>query len=100
MLKIGSDFGINFCALPHKLLRLFLHATLKSFLVLEALFGSVLPHIFCDLHGAEVWTAHAAEMRQLGAFLRQCLVVELASGDRIEAQVELVFPTEFESRFA
>src|SRR3954452_7371505 len=45
-------------------------------------------------------TAHAAEMRELRAFLRQRFIMEFSSGDGIEAQIELIFPAEFESRFA
>ena len=41
-----------------------------------------------------------AEMRQLGAFLRQGFVMELARGVRVEAQVELVFPAELEAGLA
>ncbi|MFO1206743.1 MAG: hypothetical protein U1E63_13635 [Burkholderiales bacterium] len=37
-------------------------------------------------------------MGELGAFLRQRLVVELLRLVRIEAQVELVVPVEFETR--
>ena len=37
-------------------------------------------------------------MRDLARVLRQGFVVKLAGGDRIEAEVELVFPTEFEAR--
>ena len=42
--------------------------------------------------------AHRAEMRELGAFLRQGLVVELARLVRIEPQVELVLPAKLETR--
>ena len=39
-------------------------------------------------------------MGGLGAILRQCLVVIEAGGDRVETQVELVFPAKFEAGFA
>jgi hypothetical protein len=38
-------------------------------------------------------------MRGLGAFRRQGCVVELARRDRIEAEFELIIPTECEARF-
>ena len=44
--------------------------------------------------------AHGAEVRGLGAFLRQGFVVELARGFGIEREIELIFPAEFEARFA
>src|SRR4051794_21753191 len=44
--------------------------------------------------------AHAAEMRALGPLLRQGFIVKLACGFWIEAEVELVFPTELEARLA
>ena len=44
--------------------------------------------------------AHGAEVRGLGAVLRQRFVVELARGHGVEAQVKLVFPAEFEARLA
>jgi len=39
-------------------------------------------------------------VRELGAFLRQCLVVEFLRLLRVEAEVELVGPAEFEARLA
>ena len=39
-------------------------------------------------------------MRGLCAFLRERFVVELARGQGIEAEVELIFPAEFEARLA
>ena len=44
--------------------------------------------------------AHRAEVRGLRSFLRKGLVVELARGFGIERQIELIFPAEFEARFA
>ncbi|MCG3163192.1 MAG: hypothetical protein JMDDDDMK_04575 [Acidobacteria bacterium] len=43
--------------------------------------------------------AHRTEMRLLGAFLRQSLVVEFARGFGIEREVELIFPAEFKTGF-
>ena len=39
-------------------------------------------------------------MRGPGAFLRERFIVELARGHRVEAEVELIFPAEFEARHA
>src|SRR5690606_40939332 len=46
----------------------------------------------------ELRPAHGAEVRDLGRILGQGLVVEGACGVRVQAQVELVFPAEFEAR--
>src|SRR6266513_4482741 len=43
--------------------------------------------------------AHRAEMRELRAFLGQRLVVELLCLVWVEAEIELVLPAEFETRF-
>ena len=42
--------------------------------------------------------AHRAEMRDLGGFLGQRLVVEFARLVRVQAEIELVVPAEFETR--
>ena len=42
--------------------------------------------------------AHGAEVRELGALLRERLVMEILRGVRIEAQIELVLPAELEPR--
>ena len=39
-------------------------------------------------------------MGGLGAFLRERLIVEFTRGHGVEAQVELIFPAEFEARLA
>jgi hypothetical protein len=44
--------------------------------------------------------AHTAKVRELGAFLRQRFVVEFLRLFRIEAEVELIGPAEFEARLA
>jgi hypothetical protein len=53
-----------------------------------------------SLYSTEMRTAHGAEMRELGAFLRQRLVVEFLRLFGIEAEVELIGPAEFEARLA
>src|ERR1035441_9984695 len=96
----GLRFGVNLRAFFYKLAGLFLHPLLEGLLVADALFGGVFADIFGDLHRAEVRAAHGAEMGQLRALLREGLVVEVAGGGRVEAQVELVFPAELEAGFA
>jgi hypothetical protein len=59
------------------------------------LFGGVFADVFGDFHRAEVRAAHGAEVRGLCAFLQQGFVVELARGDGVEAEVELIFPAEW-----
>jgi hypothetical protein len=66
---------------------------------MELLTG-VFAHVFGDFHAAEMRAAHGAEMRGLGAFLRQGFVVEFARGLGVEREVELVFPAEFKARLA
>src|SRR6266480_3642626 len=50
----------------------------------------VVADVLRDLHRAELWAAHRAEMRHLVGFLRQRLVVEAFCRVRIEPEVELV----------
>src|SRR5688572_20349412 len=47
-----------------------------------------------------MWAAHGAEVGGLGAFLREGFIMKFAGGFGIEAEVELIFPTEFETGFA
>ena len=42
--------------------------------------------------------AHAAEVGHFGSFFRHGLIMELPRRFRIEREVELVFPAEFEAR--
>ena len=62
--------------------------------------GGVLADVFADLHRAEVRAAHGAEMGGFGTVLGESFVVIEAGGDGIEAEVKLVFPTEFEAGLA
>ena len=70
------------------------HALL-GFLGGEEVFGGLvllrrkLAHFLADLHRAEFGAAHAAEMRGLGAFRRQGLVVILLGGVGVERPVSL-----------
>jgi hypothetical protein len=52
---------------------LLFQAPIQRFALGEALFRRVAADIFCDAHGTEVRAAHGAEVRSLGAFLRQSL---------------------------
>ena len=63
------------------------------------LLGRELADFLADLHRTEFRAAHAAEMRGLGAFGGQGLVVVLFRRVGVERQVELVAPAEFEARF-
>src|SRR5882762_717345 len=94
------NFGVNLSAFLYKLLRFFFHAALERFLFFHALLGGIFSDVFGDFHRTEVRTAHAAEVSELSAFLRQRLVVIFTSRDGIEAQVKLILPTEFESGLA
>ena len=61
------------------------------------LLAGKVPHLLRDLHRAELWAAHRAEMRGLGAFGWQRLVVVLFGGVGVEGEVELVSPAELEA---
>ena len=58
----------------------------------------VAPHIFCDLHAAEMRSAHRAEMGTLRPFRGKGLIVKRAGSLGVEGEIELVFPAEFEAR--
>ncbi len=96
----GSRLRVNLGTLLDELTGLFFHALLQGLLLGDALLGGVFADVFGDLHRAEVRTAHGTEVRGLCAFLWERLVVELARGDGVEAEVELIFPAEFEARLA
>ena len=91
---------VNLRALIHKLLRLRLHPAFERVLLAHALFGGVFADVLGDFHRAEMRAAHGTKMGALGAFLRQGFIVKFARRHGIEAQVELVFPAEFEARLA
>src|SRR6185312_15242286 len=87
---------VNLRALLHKLLRLFFHPLLQGLFLSHSLLRRVFADVFGDFHGAEMRAAHGAKMRGFGAVLRQGFVVEFTRGHRVEAEVELIFPAEFE----
>ena len=64
------------------------------------LLAGEVPHFLRDLHRAEFWAAHRAEVGGLGAFCGQRLVVVLFGGVGVEGEVELVSPAELEARAA
>src|SRR5215813_8822524 len=71
------------------------HARRHGLLGRDAVRLRVIAHVLGDLHRAEVWAAHRAEVRALRGRRRQRLVVELARGLGVERQVELIVPPEF-----
>src|SRR6478736_1006132 len=77
--------------------RLRLHPLRKRVAFVQSLLRRVLADILRDLHRAEMRTAHGAEVRELRAVLRQCLVVEFARLVGIETEIELVLPPELEA---
>src|ERR1051325_1714533 len=86
-----SNWRVDLRSLLAELLRLGRHAGLRC---------RIIPNVLRDLHRAELWPAHRAEMCDLGAVGRQRLVMVCASGDGVERQVELIDPTELEARLA
>src|SRR4029077_4367707 len=94
-----SGLLVDLGALLHELDRLLLHALFQRALLGQTLLLGVFAHVLRDLHRAEMRTAHRAEVSELGALLRQRLVVELLRLVRVEAEVELVLPAELETRF-
>src|ERR1700731_5371941 len=66
--------------------------------VAHALGAGLRTHLVRDAHGAELRSAHRAEMRHLVALLRQRRIVEGAGRVRVEREVELVLPAEIEAR--
>ncbi len=66
------DFGSSF----DELFALLIHPALEGFFLGDGLLSGVFPHVFGDLHGAEVGG--------LRAFLREGFIVELTGRDGIE----------------
>src|SRR6267154_3438062 len=88
---------VNLRALLHELDRLRFHALLQRLDIRYPLLRRIFTDVLGDLHRAEVRAAHRAEMRDFGGILRQGFVVEFARLVRIETEVELVVPAEFEA---
>src|SRR5215467_9478417 len=79
------SFAVNFGAVREEILRFLIQPALECFFGLEALLGRVFAYVFSNTHRTEMWSAHAAEMRQLRSFLRQSFVMELSRRDRVQA---------------
>src|ERR1051326_1694715 len=95
-----SCLGVDFRTFLNKFSSFLFHAGLVRLFLSNSLFRRILPDVLCDLHRAEMRAAHGTEVRGLGAFLRKRLVVKLARGHGIEAQVELILPAELEAGLA
>ena len=93
-----SGLAIQLAALLHEFHRLLFHAFIERGLLVHALLRGEVAHVLGDFHRAETRAAHRAEMRDLAGFPGQGFVVEFARLVRVEAEVELVFPAEFEAR--
>ena len=94
-----SRLPVNIPALLHKLYRLLFHTFAECGLLVYAFFRGEVAHVLGDFHRAETRAAHRAEVRDLAGFPGHGLVVEFARLVRgVEAEVELVFPAEFEAR--
>src|ERR1700722_12983791 len=94
-----SFFAVDFSAACAEFGCLGLHALAQRVGVADTMLLRVIAHILCDLHRAEVRTAHRTEMRELVRVFRQGFVVKFLRLLRIETEIELILPTEFETRF-
>ena len=100
-MMIGAFGGtvVDLSARSNEFLCFFGHPDGQSLFGLEALFFGVFANVLRDLHRAEMRAAHRAEVGEFCTFGGQGLVVKLLCLFRIEPEVELVFPTEFETGF-
>src|ERR1044071_4613012 len=97
-LRPGGEFAlVEFGAGGDELGGLLLQPFGERGLLVELVFRGVVPDLLRDLHGAEVRAAHRAEVRELGALLRERLVVVLARDLGVEGEVELILPAELEA---
>src|SRR3990170_407250 len=92
-----SSLAIQLTALFHEFRRLLFHAFGKRSLLIHAFLRREIAHVLGYLHRAEARAAHRAEVRDLAGFLGHGFVVKFARLVRVEAEVELVFPAEFEA---
>src|SRR3546814_13591382 len=95
-IQLAPRFLKDFAHLRHALFGFLGRDEARAVLILQL---RELAHFLADLHRTEFRAAHAAEMRGLGAFGGERLVVVLLRGVGVERQVELVAPAEFEARF-
>ncbi|CDN45754.1 Putative uncharacterized protein [Paenibacillus sp. P22] len=94
---VAACSSIDAAASGLERLRLLLHARLDCLRRVQPFPLRVIPNVLRDPHAAELRPAHGAEMRALGAFRRERLVVVAHRPLGIERQMELVAPAEFES---
>ena len=83
---VRLNLAINLRSFCHKLGGFFFHTLFQGIIFANALAGSEVAHILGYFHGAEMGAAHGAEMREFGALLRQCFIMELFRLIRIEAR--------------
>ena len=88
---------VNLSALLLELLRHLLHACVHRFFLIYIVLLSILSELLSDAHWAKLRPTHGAEVCCLGWLLRQCCIMEKASSDGIQGQVELVIPPELKS---
>src|SRR5690349_13413018 len=91
---------IDLSSLYFKCLRLCCHACAKRIFFAYTLRAGKLPYFLRDLHRAEMRAAHGTEVRDLGAFCRQCFIVVRLRSFRIQRKVELIFPAELKAGLA
>jgi hypothetical protein len=83
-----------------ELARLFLKANFKRSFPANAMPSSKLANILGYFHAAKMRSTHGTEVSGLRAFGGKRFVVKLARGLGIEREIELIFPSELEARFA
>src|SRR6267378_2463786 len=86
----GLYLAVDLATFLYELDRLRFHAFREGRLLVDANLRRVIADVLRNLHRTKMRAAHRAEMRELRAFLRQCLVVEFARLVGIETKVELV----------
>ena len=64
-----------------------------------AVFFGIFSDVGGDLHGAEGWSAHGAEVSRLGSLGWEGFIVEVDRSSGVETEGELVAPAEFEAGF-
>src|SRR3546814_2524105 len=85
-IQLAPRFIKDFAHLRHALVGFIGRDEARAVLILQL---RELAHFLADLHRTEFRAAHAAEMRGLGAFGGERLVVVLLRGVGVERQVEL-----------
>src|SRR6187402_1981335 len=93
----GGFLTINLRSRLDELLRLLSHPCVQRLVFGHAEFCGVVADILRDLHRAEMWAAHRAEVGDFRAVLWQRFIMEFACRFRIEREVELVLPAELEA---